>query len=164
MPAYRPRPELQKVAPRNFAAFFVEDAKKTTKFLRCRVAKMRRALCNSRLQHDDSSFACRNQAAENKEGNAMSKTYINPHSDEFWQNEKAKVVANRELQPRNTEYQRGLEDAAALLELKFGDQAKDMALEIRYRARIRKRSTLLTAATRQNHVSPGYKERGWRLA
>ena len=57
-------------------------------------------------------------------------------SQECWQAEKAKVVSNPEGTPRQSEYQRGLEDAAALLELKFGENAKAMALEIRYRARV----------------------------
>ena len=44
-------------------------------------------------------------------------TFVSPHNQEFWQAEKAKVVSNPEGAPRQSEYQRGLEDAAALLEM-----------------------------------------------
>jgi hypothetical protein len=79
---YRPRPELQKAAPRNFDAFFepvyFEKQKKTVEIpsVRARLFSgfLKRAFCNSRLQQGDPSFACRNQAAETKGVHAMTQT------------------------------------------------------------------------------------------
>src|SRR5271166_4582082 len=77
--AYRPRPELQKAAPRNLDAF-LRRGKKASKFLRCArcffVGFLKRAFCNSELRQGDRPFACRNQAAETKDGNAMTCTKI----------------------------------------------------------------------------------------
>jgi len=68
---YRPRHELQKVAPRNFDAFLkpisLEKQKRQSKFLRCR--REGRRFCNSRLQQGDFPFACRNQATDSKQEN-----------------------------------------------------------------------------------------------
>jgi hypothetical protein len=59
---------LQKVAPRNFDAFFQRE-KRQSKIPA--VPPQGRRLCNSRLQQGDFSFACRNQAAEAREGIIM---------------------------------------------------------------------------------------------
>jgi hypothetical protein len=72
---------LQKVAPRSFAAFF-QGEKRQQNSCECRAARASR-FCNSGLQQGDSSFACRNQAAENKEGNIMSETLKTLNKDEL---------------------------------------------------------------------------------
>jgi Protein of unknown function (DUF3768) len=51
---------------------FCEGQKRQSKFLRCRAAKGRPAFAIRGFSRAISSFACRNQAAETKEGNTMS--------------------------------------------------------------------------------------------
>jgi len=66
---YRPRHELQKVAPRNFDAFFAKGQKKTGQNSCGAVAaKGRPAFAIRGFSRAISSFACRNQATETKEG------------------------------------------------------------------------------------------------
>jgi hypothetical protein len=69
--AYRPRHELQKVAPRNFDAFFLprKQVKKDSRNSCGAVPrKGRPAFAIRGFSGAISSFACRNQAAETKEG------------------------------------------------------------------------------------------------
>jgi hypothetical protein len=74
---YRPRRELQKVAPRNFDAFFAKRQKKTVEIPPVPGREGAARFCNSRLQQGDPSFVCRNQAAETKEGKAMTNHHHN---------------------------------------------------------------------------------------
>jgi hypothetical protein len=72
---YRPRRELQKAAPRNFAAFFepvyFEKQKKTVEIPSVRALTRYLSFCSAPFaipgfSRAISSFACRNQAAETK--------------------------------------------------------------------------------------------------